>query len=113
MFAPSFSPSPAFPPADALVSFLRNVNYKLLAIKFILLIVSLAAFTVAVCSFAYKHARKFWLAHGETILFHAALFAEWLVKAAKATYQASVAFRPVAVRWVNLAADRVFYQLAA
>ena len=110
MFATA--PSPAFPPADALLKALGSVNYKLLAIKLILLVATVAAFTVAVCSFAYKHARKFWLAHGETIQLYVALALEWLVKAAKATYQAAVAFQPVVTRWANQAADWAFYRLA-
>jgi hypothetical protein len=111
MFAPS--PSPAFPPADALFKALGSVNYKLLAIKLVLLIISVAAFTVAVCSFAYKHARKFWLAHGEEIQLYVGLALEWLVKASKAAFNAAIAFRPVAARWANLAADWAFYRLAA
>ena len=111
MFATA--PSPAFPPVDALFKALGSVNYRLLAIKLVLIIVSVAAATVAVSTFIYRNARAFWAAHGETIQLYVALALEWLVKAAKATYQASVAFRPVAARWANQAADRVFYQLAA
>jgi hypothetical protein len=111
MFAPS--PSPAFPPADALFKALGSVNYKLLAIKLILLAATVAAVAVAVSTFVYRNARAFWAAHGETIQLYVGLALEWLVKAAKATYQAAVAFRPVAARWANVAADRVFYQLAA
>ena len=110
MFATA--PSPAFPPADALLKALGSVNYKLLAIKLILLIVSVAAFTVAVCSFSYKHARKFWLAHGEEIQLYLGLALEWLVKASKAAFNAAVSFQPVAARWVNQGADWAFYRLA-
>jgi hypothetical protein len=110
MFATA--PSPAFPPVDALVASLRNVNYRLLVIKLILIIVSVAAATVAVSTFVYRNARAFWATHGETIQLYVGLALEWLVKAAKATYQAAVAFQPVAARWANQAADRVFYQLA-
>jgi hypothetical protein len=113
MFAPSFSSSPAFPPADALLKALGSVNYKLLAIKLILIVISVAAFTVAVCSFAYKNAKAFWAAHGETILFHAALFVERLVKTSKVAFNAAVSFKPVALRAINRAADWLFYQMAA
>ena len=110
MFATA--PSPAFPPVDALVASLRNVNYRKVANQAVTFAATFAAIVVAVSFFIYRNARAFWAAHGETILFNAALFAEWLVKAAKATYQAAVAFQPVAARWVNQGADWAFYRLA-
>ena len=111
MFATA--PSPAFPPVDALVASLRNVNYRLLVIKLIFIIVSVAAATVAVSTFIYRNARSFWATHGETILFHAALFVERLVKTSKVAFNAAVSFKPVALRAINRAADWLFYRLAA
>jgi hypothetical protein len=111
MFAPF--PTPSFPPADALLSALVSINYKKVANQAITFAATFAAVVVAISLFAYKNAKAFWAAHGETILFHAALFAERLVKTSKVAFAAAVSFKPVAVRAVNRAADWLFYQLAA
>ena len=113
MFAPSFSSSPAFPPANALFAFVSSVNYRKVANQAITFAATFAAVVVAVSLFAYKNAKAFWAAHGETILFHAALFMERLVKASKVSVNAAVSFKLVAVRAVDRAADWLFYQLAA
>ena len=105
--------NPAFPPADALLSFLRNVNYRKLANDLITFAATIAAVTVAVSLFIYKNARAFWAAHGETIHFHFDLFIEQLVAFIQKVYDAGTASRPVAVRLFNRSADWLFYQLTA
>ena len=105
--------SPAFPPADALLSFLRSVNYKSHFIPLVLLAATVAAVLVAVSTFLYRNARAFWAAHGETIQFQFALFVERLELSIEKVYQLGAASRPVLTRWFNWLLDRAFYQLAA
>jgi hypothetical protein len=105
--------SPSFPPADALLSFLRNVDWKRRFIQLVLLAATVAAFTVAVSTFAAKHAKRFWSEHGEEITLRFELFVERLEEAIRLVHQAGVISRPVAVRWLNRLADWLFYQLAA
>ncbi len=104
--------NPAFPPVDALLSFLRNVNYRKLANDLITFAATIAAVTVAVSLFVYKNAKAFWLQHGDEITLRFELFVEWLVAAIEKTHQAGMAFRPVAAHWLNWLVDQAFYLLA-
>ena len=105
--------SPSFPPADALLSFLRGVDWKRRFIQLVLLAATFCAVTVAVFTFAAKHAKRFWAEHGEEITFRFELFVERLEEAIRLVHQAGVASRPVVARWLNRLADWLFYQLAA
>ncbi len=105
--------SPSFPPADALLSFLRNVDWRHRFIQLVLLAATFCAVTVAVFTFAAKHAKRFWSEHGETIQFHFALFVENLEEAIRLVHQAGAASRPVVTRWLNWAVDQTFYRLAS
>jgi hypothetical protein len=110
MFTPASNP--AFPPVDALLSFLRNVNYRKLANDLITFAATFCAIVVAVSLFVYRNSRAFWAAHGEEITLRFELFIEWLVAAIEKVHQAGMAFRPVAARWLNWLLDRAFYLLA-
>ena len=104
--------SASFPPIDALLAFLAGINYRKLATELVLLAATIAAVTVAVVSFTWKHAKRLWAEHGDSITLHFELFIEWLVGAIQVTYDAGRAFRPVAARTLNRAADWLYYQLA-
>lgn len=112
MFTPIAVPAPAFPPVDALIAFLRNVNYRKLSNDLITFAATFCAIVVAVSLFIYKNARAFWAEHGETIQFHFALFIERFELFIEKVYHAGAASRPVAVRALNRLADWLFYQLA-
>jgi hypothetical protein len=110
MFAAS--PQPSFPPVDALLASLAQVDWRRRFIQLLLLAATVAAVIVAVSTFAYKKAREFWQNHGEEITLRFELFVEWLVAAIEKTHQAGTASRPVAARWLNWLVDQAFYLLA-
>ncbi len=106
------SPAPSFPPLNDLLSALSRVDWRRRFIQLVLLAATIAAVTVAVVTFAVKHARAFWAAYGETIHFHFDLFIEQLVAFIQKVYDAGTASRPVVTRWLNWLLDRAFYLLA-
>ncbi len=112
MFTPITAPAPAFPPADALLAFLRNANYRKVANDLITFAATFCAIVVAVSLFVYKHAKEFWLQHGEEITLRFELFVEWLSEAIERVYAAGVASRPVVTLWLNRLLDRAFYLMA-
>lgn len=102
----------SFPPADALLAFLAGINYRQLALRLVLLAATVAAVVVALSQFAWRNGRKFWLNHGESIIFHFELFIEWLVGAIEWVYNLGASTRPVVNLWAARAADWLFYLLA-
>jgi hypothetical protein len=108
----AFRPTPSFPPLNDLLSALSRVDWRRRFIQLVLLAATVAAVTVAVVTFAVKHARAFWAAHGETIHFHFDLFIEQLVAFIQKVYDAGTASRPVAARFLNRVLDRAFYLLS-
>ena len=102
----------SFPPADALLAFLAGINYRKLASQLVMLVATVAAITVAVSLFTWKHAKRFWQEHGDSITLHFELFVEKVEWAIQWAYDAGVTFRPTANRWAARAADWLYYTLA-
>jgi hypothetical protein len=105
--------SPSFPPIDSAISALRQINWRDVAHKLIMLAATVCAVTVAVTVFAYKHARAFWRDHGDEITLQALTFAENAKALANTAARIIRAATPVITQWVNRALDSAFYQLAA
>jgi hypothetical protein len=109
--------SPSFPPVDAAIGILRQINWRAVAHRLIMVAATVCAVIVAVSVFTYRHARQFWREHGDEITLQALTFAEnakvVAVTAANATIRAVRVVAPVVTLWVNRALDSAFYQLAA
>ena len=108
MFTPT-APAKSFPPLDDLLEFLTSIDYRKHAVQFMLVVATVAAIVVGVTTFVCRNARKFWLAHGDDLVLGFYEFANNVEIAIENTYELGVSFRPVAVKWVNFAADRAFY----
>jgi hypothetical protein len=109
MLASPASTPKGFPPLDDFISVLSSIDYKLLATRVILIAATIAAVITGVSAFAYRNARKFWVANGDDIVLGFLLFVEWLEGAIEKMYQFGVVCRPVANRWVAKIADWGFY----
>jgi hypothetical protein len=109
--------TPSFPPVDSAISALRQINWRAVAHKLIMLAATICAVIVAVTVFTYRHARQFWRDHGDEITLQVLTFAEnaktLAVTAANATIRAARVAIPAVTLWVNRALDSAFYQLAA
>ena len=109
--------SPSFPPIDAAISALRQINWRAVAHRLIAIAATVCAVIVAVTVFTYRHARQFWRDHGDEITLQVLTFAEnaktLAVTAANATIRAVRVVAPVVTLWVNRTLDSAFYQLAA
>jgi hypothetical protein len=109
--------TPSFPPVDAAIGILRQINWRAVAHKLIMLAATICAVIVAVTVFTYRHARAFWRDHGDEITLQVLTFAEnaktLAVTAANAAIRVTRAATPVITQWVNRALDSAFYQLAA
>ena len=85
-----------FPPADALLSALSNVNYSKLLYRFLMLMAAVAGVTVAVFQFAYTRAYARYTAGGKEQLAEyihlAALFLNNKTGILNKTYALMVAF---------------------
>jgi hypothetical protein len=109
--------TPSFPPVDAAISAIRQINWRDVAHKLIMLAATVCAIVVALSVFTYRHARQFWRDHGDEITLQALTFAGQAkavaLTAANATIRAVRVVTPVVTLWVNRTLDSAFYQLAA
>jgi hypothetical protein len=109
--------TPSFPPVDAAISALRQINWRDAAHKLIMLAATVCAVTVAVSVFTYRAARRFWAEHGDEITLRALIVAGQVKAAATALAHTATriirAATPVITQWVNRTLDSAFYQLAA
>jgi hypothetical protein len=105
--------TPSFPPADALIATIRQINWRAVAHRLVMLAATICAVIVALSVFAYKHARAFWRDHGDEITLQVLTFAENAKTVANTAARIIRAATPVITQWVNRALDSAFYQLAA
>ena len=109
--------TPSFPPVDAAISAIRQINWRDVAHKLIMLAATICAVIVAVTVFTYRHARRFWAEHGDDITLQALTFAEnaktLAVTATNAAIRAVRVVAPMVTQGVNRTLDSAFYQLAA
>jgi hypothetical protein len=109
--------TPSFPPVDSAISALRQISWRDVAHKLIMLAATICAVIVAVTVFTYRHARQFWRDHGDDITLQALTFAEnaktLAVTLANTAARIIRAATPVVTLWVNRTLDSAFYQLAA
>ena len=105
--------TPSFPPVDAAIGILRQINWRDVAHKLIMVAATVCAIVVALSVFAYRHARAFWAEHGDDITLQALTFAENAKTVANTAARIIRAATPVITQWVNRTLDSAFYQLAA
>ena len=109
--------SPSFPPLDGLISALRQIDWRAVAHRLIMIAATICAVAVALTLFAHKHARRFWAEHGDEITLHALAFADRVkvaaIVAANTAATITRAATPVITQWANRALDSAFYELAA
>jgi hypothetical protein len=108
---------PSFPPADAIISIIRQTDWRKVAHRLIMLMATVCAIAVALSLFTYRHARRFWVEHGDEITLQALTFGEnakaTAVAAANAAARIAHVAIPAVTLWVNRTLDSAFYQLAA